>query len=139
MKHKTKVIAWVFIFVILITSCEFYVPFNDYDSIMTQVYWRVQYKSDPDDDWQLPEITLDLNTGDCEDYAILMLYEVKRVYQVEGKMVTVELSTGRGHAVVLLDCYYDPSSNVSYDVLPSDWKVVRVLSYDSVMRRANFT
>jgi hypothetical protein len=51
----------------------------------------IDYKADLDnfklDDWQSPQETIRKGTGDCEDFAILWMYFIKRDFNIETEMI----------------------------------------------------
>ncbi|MBN2239024.1 MAG: transglutaminase domain-containing protein [Dehalococcoidales bacterium] len=66
---------------------------NDFNALRDWVSWHVGYRSDIDihgqsDYWQTPAETLELGTGDCEDFAIL-LCSILRSYGVPADQVFV--------------------------------------------------
>ena len=103
----------------------------DYQTIMHEVHEAVAVAYDPADVWQTPAATEMLGTGDCEDFAILMLQKVFDRYGVMGNMVIVYGETA--HAIVELDIYYDPMYNKTFQypegrIGPrlSYWQAVRI-------------
>lgn len=75
---------------------------------------NIEYVSDEEqwgvaDYWQTPEETLDLRTGDCEDFAIL-LCTFLRAYGIDASQVYVALGVdadGYGHAFLIENWYLD--------------------------------
>ena len=53
----------------------------------------IKYKSDTDDHWQSPQETLDLGSGDCEDFAILKYAAV----DLDAQVVIGEIKSIRGN------------------------------------------
>jgi hypothetical protein len=86
--------------------------YDDFEALRQWVWAHVSYRSDSEihgssDYWQLPAETLELGTGDCEDYAIL-LCTLLRAYGVPADQVYVALgcsNSGSCHAY-LLERYY---------------------------------
>jgi hypothetical protein len=81
-----------------------------FDDIRDWVATSIDYVSDEeqwdtDEYWQTPEETLNLGTGDCEDFAIL-LCSLLRAYGIDGELVYVCLSIDNeeyGHAFLIED------------------------------------
>ena len=83
-----------------------------FDNIRDWVAINIYYMSDEeqwgiDDYWQTPEETLSLDTGDCEDFAIL-LCTLLRAYGIDAERVYVAIGVddkGYGHAFLIEDWY----------------------------------
>ena len=109
---------------LLLCSCEMLFPgmkipkkpidiqFKDFNSAWYWVSTNIVYKSDMDahgrrEEWQLPEQTYYLMTGDCEDFALLLGYFADKLgkrSEIVG-MVTPE----GGHSILYVDGrYIDP-------------------------------
>jgi predicted transglutaminase-like cysteine proteinase len=77
-----------------------------FDEIRDWVAYTVNYKSDEREDyWQSSEETLNLRTGDCEDFSIL-LCSLLRAYGIDAEQVFVVLGDdgyGEGHAFIIED------------------------------------
>ncbi len=81
----------------------------------------IKYKNDKEiynckDYWQTPEESYILKTGDCEDYALFLMYILKEKFNFETYLIlrTPPLST-KLHAIVYivdLDCYSDPTLDI---------------------------
>jgi len=83
--------------------------FNDFDTLRDWVSLYISYKSDlsvhgTGEYWQLPSETLDLRTGDCEDFSIL-LCSLLRAYGVPADQVYVVVGFSEdktsGHAYLV--------------------------------------
>jgi hypothetical protein len=63
---------------------------------------NITYKPEPFgglvDEWQTPKETIQLKTGDCEDFSILWLFLVYNVTGEKGELVISQLPTGQFHA-----------------------------------------
>ncbi len=87
---------------------------DDFDAIRDWVAYNIEYKLDEDvhgvtDYWQTPEETLDLRTGDCEDFAIL-LCTLLRAYGIGKEHIYIAIGVdnkGYGHAFLIEDWYLD--------------------------------
>jgi len=87
--------------------------FTAFETLRTWVASHVSYKHDVDvhglsEYWQLPSETLELRTGDCEDFAIL-LCSLLRAYEVAADQVYVGVGfdeNNNGHAY-LVERYYE--------------------------------
>lgn len=72
-------------------------PFN----ILFFVARTIDYKSDPRGEWQSPGKTYATRSGDCEDYATLVLYMVQRDTDSEAM-----LAISQDHAWVVIDGHH---------------------------------
>ncbi|MFP3880157.1 MAG: transglutaminase-like cysteine peptidase [Dehalococcoidia bacterium] len=87
---------------------------DGFDAIRDWVAANVQYKSDEeqwgvDEYWQTPDETLSLQSGDCEDFAIL-LCTLLRVYGLGEEQIYVAIGVddeGYGHAFLIENWYLD--------------------------------
>jgi hypothetical protein len=82
---------------------------------------NITFKSDFIDDFQLPSTTYALRTGDCEDFAILLM----SVMEAQGpapELVCIELKN-QWHYIVLWDgIYYEPQIfGKTYDMVRYLW------------------
>jgi hypothetical protein len=120
------------------------VAFNDFEKLRDWVSSYISYQSDQDvygvsEYWQLPAETLELRTGDCEDFAIL-LCSLLRAYGVPSDMVYVALGfeegQTRGHAYLVEKWYQgiwritEPQAGAWAGVFLMDW--VTAVSYGTV-------
>ncbi len=104
-------------------------PQDDYQWVSEWVHNTIEYTIENEAEFQSPNETMALGTGDCEDFAMLMLWRVWDVYGVRGKMVIVsKAGTEILHAIVRIDgTYYDPTNGTQPDVDPDD--IVAVWTY----------
>ncbi|MFO7996839.1 MAG: transglutaminase-like cysteine peptidase [Dehalococcoidia bacterium] len=87
---------------------------DGFDTIRDWVAHNIEYKLDEDvygviEYWQTPQETLDLRTGDCEDFAIL-LCTFLRAYGIDEEHIYVAVGVddeGNGHAFLIEDWYLD--------------------------------
>ena len=84
MKLKAIILA-LFMAAVFTTSCKFYMPeevpaFDTAEEVMEYVHANIEYEAelDEEDYWQSPQETLELGTGDCEDFCILMMAILKK-------------------------------------------------------------
>jgi hypothetical protein len=99
--------VFVLVLVVLLAGCAVDIPIHDYQSICEWIHDNVPYERSPDEEIRSPKETLELG-GDCLELALLMMWMVKEEYGVRGT-----LASDGGHAIVLLDIYYDPSRGIS--------------------------
>lgn len=69
----------------------------------TQVNSEIKYHADPFDYWQSPAETAELGTGDCEDYAIVKYYRLRKLGVPDSKMRLVYSFEEGGHIGLLVD------------------------------------
>ncbi len=103
----------------------------------------VKYKPDArgTDTWQRPSVTERLRTGDCEDFAILILSRCRKA-RIKARMVLCYSATG-GHAVVAGDGWfgsnaiYSRTNNLADSVRRQmQWKSIKTIEVtDSILRR----
>lgn len=109
--------------------------FSDFEELRDWASWYIAYKSDQEihgksEYWQFPEETLELRTGDCEDFAIL-LCSMLRAYGVPSDQVYVACGFGedktRGHAYLVEKWYrgiwrvIEPQAGVWSGLFMMDW------------------
>jgi hypothetical protein len=122
---------------ILLASCSLYQPvgeFNSPEEIMQWVHDNVAPLKDPVSHAQTATETLELRTGDCEDYAILMVAMCWKHLGLKfniGSYRIVRNDKLVCHAVVMGDKIYDPVYNKLDTV--KDWELFSVASFASLL------
>mgnify|MGYP006285830685 CR=1 FL=1 len=114
------------------------IPVNDFEYVMYEVNQTLTYKSDTIGYLQSPEESLELLTGDCEDYALLMLDEVWKQFNVMGYIVTIKNGENIHSIVELQGRYYDPTFCVSFEEVPEGWEIISSGSYFIVISLARY-
>lgn len=119
------------------------VAFNDFEKLRDQVSSYISYQYDQDihgasEYWQLPSETIELRTGDCEDFAIL-LCSLLRAYGVPSDQVYVAVGFDKeqtgGHAYLVEKWYQgiwritEPQAWAWAGVFLRDWATG--VSYDT--------
>jgi transglutaminase-like putative cysteine protease len=107
--------------------------FSDFEALRDWASWHISYKYDRDvhginEYWQLPSETLNLRTGDCEDFAIL-LCSLLRAYGIPSNQVYVAIGiSSDGMHAYLVEKYYkgiwqvvEPQAGVWGGALMQDW------------------
>ncbi len=105
-------------------------PQDDYQWVNEWVHDTIETVADDErNEFQSPNQTMARGAGDCEDFALLMLWRVWDVYGVRGEMVILsKAGTEILHAIVRIDgIYYDPTTGRQPDVDPDD--IVDVWTY----------
>lgn len=88
--------------------------------------------------WQSPLQTYVWRTGDCEDYAILVLYLIHRDVGIDGEMALGSYN-GNGHGWVLVAGHqWEPQTARIVDGNPL-YYLSYTISYDEVIERATTT
>lgn len=103
----------------------------------------IPYKRDAWEYWQTPEETYLLQTGDCEDHAIMFAYLCDRLEINNINVVIVRTTTGEYHAINYIDNnFYDPlvyahctSDDTIYHAYPltaedlEEYEIIYVIPY----------
>ena len=116
-----------------------------FDEALHYVFTTIEYKDDPLDYWQTPEQTYTLKTGDCEDFAILVMWIIWEKLKIDSRLILIS-KDGIGHAIISVNGeYYDPRNTgvmyrtmKAYPVDLSTWKILYTFSYDETMHQAYF-
>lgn len=122
--------------------------FNDIQEANIWVNQYVEYVYDsenpdgdliPTDNWQTPEETLYLSTGDCEDFASLLLWIVEEQGLGEGYLLSMIYEKNgimMGHiTTVIAGRYYQ--YGLSYDIYPENYKTVKAYTLDEYIKISN--
>lgn len=111
-------------------GCEFFIDptvedtglsFNNLNEIYSYMFKNFTQKSDMsvhgvDDYWQAPKETLDLKSGDCEDFAIFMMYHLEKI-GIDTTLCGIKTEKGTGHAMVQIGMtLYDTTKRGTCDV-----------------------
>jgi len=111
--------------VVVLGSCAMFIEpnvqdtglsFNNIDEIYTYMFSNFSQKydinvHDVDDYWQAPKETLDRRSGDCEDYAIFIMYHLEKI-GIDTTLCGVD-----GHAWVQINMtLYDSNARRTMDV-----------------------
>jgi hypothetical protein len=152
---------FIILFLVVFINCELYeeeiievgrmdnytfehnIAINKVNDAMLYLHDNIEYKTDVGDYWQLPEETYNLQSGDCEDQAILFMYFMKTSLNIDTSFIYVENSE-YGHALVYPvkfedeDYYYDPVSNnfikdVGDNWAGGGWYIKFIISYEETM------
>jgi len=126
MNLKIKKFYYIFIFLIILYFLILLLYFSDkliqyqtLDELCRWIHQTIKYKSDGDykgsDFWQLPEETLKLKTGDCEDVSILFMFLAKRDLNIDVEMIwIVSIEKRLSHMVCRYNhIIYDPQLSIS--------------------------
>ncbi len=101
------------------------------------VYSEIEYKRDTTvrDDWQLPEETLRIKSGDCEDFAILFQYLVETKLNIKTYTILVyRLDTQTIHSIVEINgFYYEVTSNFKYYNFPKNTNIIYKIPYSETI------
>lgn len=108
---------------------------------MNNIHNEIAYKSDIEawnkEYWQSPDTTLILKTGDCEDFAILMMDNIYKKYLTQSFLLIIyspELRQNGNpyHALVMInDQIYDPTLNIIPDY---NFVILNKYSYNEVIK-----
>lgn len=112
--------------------------FKNIENVNTWCYNKIQYVSDKestgyDEFFKTPERTLKDKTGDCDDYAILLLYIVKQRFNIEGEFISVKTENSF-HAIARINGkFYDPTNNC---IDCTDFiEIYEIYSYSDIMSK----
>jgi len=152
---KQKIITIIILIIISMIGCEFHnQEINDPSDIIVQNDYTYDFENDIDvpnlkmalsyarnikylrdkenhDYWQTPEETYNLKTGDCEDFAIFLLYIVWTKLNIDDCYLVLINKDNKGcHAIVQIDgTYYEPQ--IGYEV--------HNLTDDDILCKAHYT
>lgn len=122
--------------ILVVLACAGCVQIPDIVDPMTVMEWicqRVAYVSDNSvygrDYWQTPERTLELKTGDCEDFCILFM-RILHDARMDSELVIVESELGDHAMVCIAGAFYNPSTR---EVLYDRFIVKSVYSYEQAI------
>lgn len=120
--------------------CDNNIDLKNISKISYYVHSTIGYKDDVADYWQLPEETLNLKTGDCEDFCILWMYLAKTKFNIDSYLAIVR-NGSECHALIYGDLlgdgnlyYEDPTTNSAYfSSLPNGWSESCKIPYNEVI------
>jgi hypothetical protein len=107
----------------------------DLIALNNQVNETLTYKSDMAvhgvaEYFQTPTESMELLTGDCEDYTLLFMWRVKHELGLDSNFVTVNVHHIAFHAIAKVNgIYYDPTNRLVFDTLPDGWEHVLEITY----------
>jgi len=108
--------------------------------VLKDIKYQFDLASGSNDYWQTPEQTYTLQTGDCEDMAILLMYILKDKLNTDSVFLLVEnIFTGTAHGMVFADDLYLLAADelISEDP-PAGWKILHMIPYSEVIWMACF-
>lgn len=128
----------------LITSCGIFVDTkiiikgNTTKEIQESIYNQVFKVRDIEtgyiEYWQTPEETLLIGRGDCDDIAILFMYEIKNRFGTDSQLIIAgSLFDGFHCYVKISNEYYDPTNNGVYFGIIN---IIEILGYEETMYNA---
>lgn len=141
-------LIWAVALVALLAGCKpffedpFYEEIPYYDTILMNLQWvkyNIRYVSDQTtwggEEWQTPQQTYELRTGDCEDLVILTMYMCRWGGLGFPDLVAVRVN-GSGHALMGL-------GGINYEVQTAyqalyDYEVWFTWTYEYVMAQAMY-
>ena len=118
---------------------------DDISDVQEVISNHITYESESGDTWQSPETTCEKGTGDCEDYAILMIDILYLKFGTEANLAIVESDECRSvvngsldvdHAIVECDgVYYEATAKFykTYD----DVTVCYRYTFDELFKEVN--
>ncbi|MFH2020094.1 MAG: transglutaminase family protein [archaeon] len=115
------------------TSFQIETSFQTPGDVCVWVHDNIRYKPDETDYWQSPEETFTLRTGECGDFALLMIKLCKEKLDLECSLVLAYKQLPDKisfHALVLYDTFYDPTAGTSDDL--HGYSVAYVQSYSDL-------
>lgn len=141
MINKLKLIIIMYI-ILMVSSCNLFqaytwMPPSDIDTMekTQELMKQVQYKSDPNDKWQLPHYTYNKMQGDCEDSAALLASIF--IYNLQYYDVTLvycwNVSKNIAHMLVHADgVYYEGATGfpIAYTTVINQWNILLTIDYD---------
>ena len=126
---------------ILLSSCALPDMSDTPESIMMWVYDNIEYVSDkplPSDQFQIPRKTLDLRTGDCDDFAILFMWLLYQKLGIKAKFVILKLGDTYHASVAWEGKLYESTGGFIITEANHADKIIEYYSYDSIMAIAVF-
>lgn len=103
-------------------DCDDGVKVSNLQNVRFYVANNITYVSEVGDNWQLPEETLMLGHGDCEDFAILFMYLAYKYLELETYMVIYAIPVTQYivyHAIVETNSiFYEPQTGMVYANYP---------------------
>jgi hypothetical protein len=106
--------------VLLLFSCSLWQPFDNYFDLLPDIsnpqeandwcYENIKYKTRPERIWKTPPNNIREGQGLCRDYAIVMMFILKK-QDINCKYISIKINDTYLHA--LIECggvYYDPTN-----------------------------
>lgn len=109
--------------------------FKNEQEIMMFIANNIEYKAEPkgQDYWQTPNETLELGTGDCEDFVILAVFLLKIKLNINSFFVTIKAPMGNHVILYKNNKYFDVIDNFEYKE-PKFSKYYKITKYYSFFR-----
>ncbi len=128
------------ILLLLLTGCILPVELEPYETIQDVFDWvsdNIEYSLDNHEEWQSPKQTVELGTGDCEDFVILAMYLLNRDFgYLPDMIIGVSIATGNAHCWLSLnDVWYEIqlSGMDVTEIYDATYTIELVYTYDQVM------
>lgn len=131
---NTTTIFMMVVLILLLGSCYLYVYQEDFKTVDDVLLWvsdTIEYVADDVDYWQNPTETLELKTGDCEDFCLLFMWLLHDRFNLVPELLIV-VNGDSEHAMVRFDgVVYDVTSGRTVELTT---EVLAVIPYDELFK-----